>query len=48
VAAVLLRVLRCSEALGNGLKAIFSLDHALNIDQNAGIGSGGGSLNARQ
>jgi hypothetical protein len=35
------------EALGNGLKAIFTLEYSLNIDNNSGIGSTGG-LNARQ
>jgi predicted porin len=35
------------EALGNGLKAIFLLEYALNIDQNSGVGSGSG-LAARQ
>jgi predicted porin len=38
------------EALGNGLKAVFTLEYALNIDSNSGIGGGNaeGSLNARQ
>jgi predicted porin len=35
------------EALGNGLKAIFTLEYSLNIDNNSGVGSTG-SLNARQ
>jgi len=35
------------EALGNGLKAIFTLEYSLNIDNNTGVGSTGG-LNARQ
>ena len=35
------------EALGNGLKAIFTLEYSLTIDNNTGIGSTGG-LNARQ
>lgn len=35
------------EALGNGLKAVFTLEYSLNIDNNSGIGSTGG-LNARQ
>ncbi|MEF8737045.1 MAG: porin [Candidatus Accumulibacter necessarius] len=35
------------EALGNGLKAIFTLEYSLNIDNNSGVGSTGG-LNARQ
>jgi predicted porin len=38
---------RGEEALGNGLKAIFTLEYSLNIDNNSGIGSTGG-LNARQ
>ncbi|MEF8701114.1 MAG: porin [Candidatus Accumulibacter sp. UW20] len=37
------------EALGNGLKAIFTLEYSLNIDNNSGIGNTqGGGLNARQ
>jgi predicted porin len=36
------------EALGNGLKAIFTLEYSLNIDNNTGVGSGSGGLNARQ
>ncbi|HRI91876.1 MAG TPA: porin [Accumulibacter sp.] len=37
------------EALGNGLKAVFTLEYALNIDGNYGLGaSGSGGLNARQ
>lgn len=35
------------EALGNGLKAVFALEYALNIDNNSGVGNTGG-LNARQ
>lgn len=35
-----------SEALGNGLKAVFTLEYGLDIDTNEGIGTGG--LNARQ
>ncbi|HNO58064.1 MAG TPA: porin, partial [Accumulibacter sp.] len=35
------------EALGNGLKAVFLLEYALNIDQNSGIGTSSG-LSARQ
>ena len=35
------------EALGNGLKAVFTLEYGLNIDNNSGIGNTGG-LNARQ
>jgi predicted porin len=35
-----------SEALGNGLKAVFTLEYGLDIDKNEGIGTGG--LNARQ
>jgi predicted porin len=38
---------RGEEALGNGLKAVFTLEYGLNIDNNSGVGSGG-SLNARQ
>jgi len=38
---------RGEEALGNGLKAVFTLEYALNIDNNSGVGSTG-SLNARQ
>ncbi|WP_300451648.1 porin [Accumulibacter sp.] len=34
------------EALGNGLKAIFTLEYGLTIDNNTGVGTGG--LNARQ
>jgi len=36
------------EALGNGLKAVFTLEYALNIDNNTGVGSGTGGLFARQ
>jgi len=36
-----------TEALGNGLSAIFTLEYSLNIDSNTGIGSTGGT-NARQ
>ena len=37
------------EALGNGLKAVFTLEYALEIDSNTGIGANGSdSLNARQ
>ena len=35
------------EALGNGLKAVFTLEYTLNVDANNGIGSDG-SLKARQ
>lgn len=35
------------EALGNGLKAVFTLEYALELDKNAGVGNTGG-LNARQ
>ena len=35
------------EALGNGLKAVFTLEYGLNIDDNSGVGNTGG-LNARQ
>ena len=38
---------RGSEALGNGLKAVFTLEYSLNIDNNSGVGATGG-LNARQ
>ena len=38
---------RGEEALGNGLKAVFTLEYSLNIDNNSGVGSSGG-LNARQ
>ncbi len=38
---------RGEEALGNGLKAVFTLEYSLNIDNNSGVGSTGG-LNARQ
>lgn len=41
-----------SEDLGNGLKAIFVLEYALNIDQNTGVGAGAATgtsgLQARQ
>ncbi len=36
------------EALGNGLKAIFTLEYALAIDSNSGIGSNTGGTSARQ
>ncbi|MBN8449005.1 MULTISPECIES: porin [Candidatus Accumulibacter] len=36
------------EALGNGLKAIFTLEYSLNLDNNTGVGSGSGGLFARQ
>ncbi|MBL8399371.1 MAG: porin [Candidatus Accumulibacter sp.] len=39
---------RGEEALGNGLKAIFRLEYALNLDQNTGVGSGVSGLYARQ
>jgi len=41
---------RGEEALGNGLKAIFTLEYSLNIDSNTGVGYSGSStgLNARQ
>ncbi len=35
------------EALGNGLKAVFTLEYRLNMDNNSGVGNTGG-LNARQ
>ncbi len=34
------------EGLGNGLKAIFTLEYSLNIDTNNGIGSNAGATNA--
>ncbi|MQM30487.1 MAG: hypothetical protein CRU78_08085, partial [Candidatus Accumulibacter phosphatis] len=36
-----------TEALGNGLNAVFTLEYSLNIDNNSGVGNTG-SLNARQ
>ena len=41
---------RGEEALGNGLKAVFTLEYALTIDSNTGVGSSGSTsgLNARQ
>jgi predicted porin len=36
------------EALGNGLKAVFTLEYALELDNNNGIGNTTGGLNARQ
>jgi predicted porin len=46
---------RGEEALGNGLKAVFTLEYALEIDNNNGVGANGsnaqtgvGGLNARQ
>ena len=38
---------RGEEALGNGLKAVFTLEYSLNLDNNSGVGNTGG-LNARQ
>jgi predicted porin len=38
---------RGEEALGNGLKAVFTLEYSLNIDNNSGVGNTGG-LNSRQ
>lgn len=38
---------RGEENLGNGLKAVFTLEYALNLDTNTGVGASGG-LNARQ
>ena len=35
------------EALGNGLKAVFTLEYRMNMDNNSGVGNTGG-LNARQ
>ncbi|MFV0371351.1 MAG: porin, partial [Azonexus sp.] len=37
-----------AEDLGNGLKAIFTLEYGLAMDQDAGIGTNGGGLGARQ
>lgn len=37
---------RGEESLGNGLKAVFTLEYGLDVDTNNGIGTGG--LNARQ
>jgi len=40
---------RGTEALGNGLSAVFTLEYSLDIDNNTGIGNNGtGKLNARQ
>ncbi|SBT07158.1 Porin Gram-negative type [Candidatus Accumulibacter aalborgensis] len=39
---------RGEEALGNGLKAVFTLEYSLNLDNNTGVGSGTGGLYARQ
>jgi predicted porin len=41
---------RGTEALGNGLSAIFTLEYSLTIDDNTGVGTsnGNGGLNARQ
>ena len=41
---------RGTEALGNGLNAIFTLEYSLTIDDNTGVGTsnGNGGLNARQ
>jgi predicted porin len=40
---------RGEEALGNGLKAVFTLEYSLNIDNNSGVGNTtDGGLNARQ
>lgn len=36
------------EDLGNGLKAVFTLEYALTIDADTGVGSTGGSTEARQ
>lgn len=36
------------EALGNGLKAVFTLEYGLEINNNSGIGNTQGGLNARQ
>jgi predicted porin len=39
---------RGEEGLGNGLKAIFTAEYALDIDTNQGIGTNAGNLQARQ
>jgi predicted porin len=39
---------RGEEALGNGLKAIFTLEYSLNIDDNSGVGNTTSGLQARQ
>ena len=39
---------RGEEALGNGLKAIFTLEYGLNIDDNSGVGNSSSGVNARQ
>ncbi len=39
---------RGEEALGNGLKAIFTLEYGLDIDTNSGVGNTTSGLNARQ
>ena len=39
---------RGEEALGNGLKAIFTLEYQLSIDSNSGVGFSTGSTSARQ
>jgi len=39
---------RGEEALGNGLKAIFTLEYGINVDTNSGIGNTDTGLNARQ
>jgi len=39
---------RGEEALGNGLKAIFTLEYGLDIDGNFGVGNTGSGVNARQ
>ncbi|TXH27765.1 MAG: porin [Elusimicrobia bacterium] len=39
---------RGEEALGNGLKAIFTLEYSINIDDNSGVGNTTTGLNARQ
>jgi len=36
------------EALGNGLKAVFTLEYGLELDNNSGLGNTDGGLNARQ
>jgi len=39
---------RGEEALGNGLKAIFTLEYGIDIDDNSGVGNTTSGLNARQ
>ncbi len=39
---------RGEEALGNGLKAIFTLEYSIDIDTNTGVGNNTSGLNSRQ